>query len=209
MLRISGMIPMFTAAEKRPVDFNELDNLAREVGIAIIASCLTCMSGVRCDLHRIAPRRAPVRAAAPEPAPGAETPEPERPEAGQRWADKVWCGRCRRSPEAMPGTWHAAHAEVRCVYETEFWRARGTWPAFAARHGAAVKSLIDAVGREDAIAAIRSAFSDQFWAGKATILSIAKDPDRHLGQVRVRSSSTRQQAPEGGRTWKRTEGVEA
>lgn len=82
----------------------------------------------------------------------------------------------------------AGYAAVVAAYFDAFTAARGDRPAFDARAGKAAKGLLASLGEAGAIAAIRAAYADPFWAPKATICTIASDPSRHVGSARPAGS---------------------
>jgi hypothetical protein len=91
---------------------------------------------------------------------------------------------------------------VACYFE-EYEKARGVKPPFDAREGKAVNVLLAKLGNdaERACHAIRNAYADPFWQGKATIRSIADEPGRHDGKQTAQRRNDVQPAPEG-RKWK-------
>lgn len=86
---------------------------------------------------------------------------------------------------------------VAAVYHGHYAAARGTRPRFGPAEGRAVKSLIMAIGVEQAVACVEHAFADSFWQNKATILSIASDPSRHMGNGSKKTTRASLQADSG------------
>lgn len=86
---------------------------------------------------------------------------------------------------------------VIATYSAQFAEARGLRPAIGAKEGKAANDLVRAVGAQSACEAIRSAFADPFWKSKATLLSIAADPSRHLGTVAATPKTTSLQPDSG------------
>ena len=86
---------------------------------------------------------------------------------------------------------------VIATYSAQFTEARGLRPSIGAREGKAANELVRAVGAQSACEAIRSAYADPFWKGKATLLSIAADPSRHLGTVAATPKATSLQPDSG------------
>jgi len=84
-----------------------------------------------------------------------------------------------------------------------FERAMGVKPAFGAREGKAINQLLERIGFESAAFVIENAYRDPVWAKRkgTTILRIAADPSAFLGNSSP--STTLQQAPRNGKTWKR------
>jgi hypothetical protein len=76
-----------------------------------------------------------------------------------------------------------AYKQVVDYYFVEFQATRGSKPGFGSREGKAAKELLAKVGNDPvrACAVIRSALRDPYWAGKATICTMASDPSRHIG----------------------------
>ena len=70
---------------------------------------------------------------------------------------------------------------ITSVYFACFAEVRGQRPTFGPREGVAVKRLVREAGVDRAESAIRSAFADPYWRNKSTILTIASDPSKHLG----------------------------
>jgi hypothetical protein len=81
-------------------------------------------------------------------------------------------------PAELPG-----YPELVKAYFDAFERRRGSKPLFGSREGKAVKDLLGASGGDLARARgiIESAYRDQFWGDKATILEIVKDPSKFVG----------------------------
>jgi hypothetical protein len=86
-------------------------------------------------------------------------------------------------PEPDDGPSAADCRRVTDAYFAAFTSARGARPPFGAREGKAVKDIVSAVGVDSACAVVAAAFADDFWKGKATILIIASDPSRHIGDA--------------------------
>lgn len=91
----------------------------------------------------------------------------------------------------------ADYQRVTSAYFAHFTKARGMQPTFRDAEGAAVKHLIVANGVERAERAIVAAFADPFWRSKATIITIAADPSRHLGDAPIQAKQTTLQADSG------------
>lgn len=88
-----------------------------------------------------------------------------------------------KKPEKDTSVDPAEFTLLRDVYFLLFTEARRERPSFGAREGKALKDLLKAEGFDRAKKAIVAAFADEFWRGKATILTIALDPSRHLGEA--------------------------
>lgn len=82
------------------------------------------------------------------------------------------------------------HSDRRAVldcYSDSFRTARGEPPSISAREAKAATDLLSRTGSLDAaLRVIRTAFASPYWKSKATLLSIAADPSRHLGQTDAR-----------------------
>lgn len=122
--------------------------------------CLSCCSGVLCQVHGTATLR-----------------PPEPSDAIHVSAEDI--------------------QRVTAIYFGRFTQARGIRPQFDAAEGRAVKSLISRMGVDDACKAIEHAFADAFWRQRATILSIAADPSRHMGNGSKAQPRTSLQADSG------------
>lgn len=79
---------------------------------------------------------------------------------------------------------------LRDIYFLLFAEVRREQPSFGAREGKALKDLLRSEGFERAKKVIIAAYGNEFWRGTATILTIARDPSRHLGEP--------QKKPQGG-----------
>jgi hypothetical protein len=92
---------------------------------------------------------------------------------------------------------------LRDIYFLLFAEARRERASFGAREGKALKDLLRTEGFERAKKAIVAAYGDEFWRGTATILTIARDPSRHLGEPSQRKqqggSLQRDSGYEGGK----------
>jgi hypothetical protein len=97
-----------------------------------------------------------------------------------------------RPPAERPDVDYDAVRRVTQAYFACFTEARGARPTFTDRDGAAVKQLIRVAGTDRAEQAIRNAFSDTYWKGKATISTIASDPSRHLGDSKIAAKGSLQ-----------------
>lgn len=94
-----------------------------------------------------------------------------------------------RKPKA-PKPEPEGHALVVRTYFEAFEAARKTKPVFGGKEGKAVSRLLDATGSpERACEAIRNAYADQWHARNATIMTIANDPAKHLGELKPLSQS--------------------
>lgn len=87
-----------------------------------------------------------------------------------------------RSPNGEP-TATTGYPELVKSYFDAFEARRLSKPLFGSREGKAVKALLSASGGDVARARciIESAYRDQFWGDKVTILEIAKDPSKFIG----------------------------
>lgn len=124
-------------------------------------------------------------------------------EATRADGEPIRAARSNETPIGYPET-------ARLYFET-FEQARGVRPVFMAREGKALRTLLAAVGVERAQAAIRNAFADTWWRDKATILTIAADPSRHLSAPRSPASAkplTLQRPAESGEGFKKGKEVE-
>lgn len=99
-------------------------------------------------------------------------------------------------PPTQPDVATEDFQRITHTYFACFTEARGQRPTFTTRDGAAVKQLIRAAGVERAEAALRAAFEDPYWRGKATIATIAADPSRFLGDAKAGVKTTLQ--PDSG-----------
>ena len=94
----------------------------------------------------------------------------------------------------------AKHQALVLLYFERFEAVRGTKPPFDARDGNAVKQLLAKCGAETGAAAIRGAFADTFWRGKATIRTIANEPAKFVG-LKAHPPGRGARQPNGG-AWK-------
>jgi hypothetical protein len=82
---------------------------------------------------------------------------------------------------------HSERAAVLKCYRDSFNEARGEPPSVSAREAKAAGDLLTRAGSLDAaLRVIRAAFASPYWRSKATLLSIAADPSRHLGATDAR-----------------------
>lgn len=95
-----------------------------------------------------------------------------------------------RPEDAVPDVNPAEHVRLKRAYLESFRVARGEDAVFGGKEAHAISDLIRTLGIERAEAAVVGAFRDHFWRSKATILSIAADPSRHLGTVAASATST-------------------
>lgn len=164
LARVAAISARSTAAERRSVDHSEIERRAFLVGLREIETCGACCAGLACPKHGPeAASELPPADAAPELAALAERCAPPAPPA-----------------PAIDGS--PEYVETVRAYFEAYKGARGVTPVFRSREGAAVKRMIAAIGVDKSKEAIRGAYSDPFWKPKATILTIASDPSRHLGR---------------------------
>lgn len=180
-----------SAAERRSVGHDEINRRALVFGLAELARCGTCVASLPCERHGAEAQREAedliVRLAGMEP-----DPQPEE-------------------KKTDPKEKAVGFAEVVRVYFDAFKAARGAEPPFDAKEGKAARTLIQRLGSADKVCALlRSVYAPgSWWADKATIISISKDPAQHVRKPGAGGSSTAQRpAAETEQAWSKGKEIE-
>jgi hypothetical protein len=120
-------------------------------------------------------------------------------------AEPVTPKRTRAAKPEKPAPEPTGFVQVRDCWFQVFESNRGCKPAFDARDGKAINTLLAKLGEQRACEAIRNAFTDSWWAAnRASLPDLASNPNPHLGaKPRINGKQGLLQ-PSAGKQWGET-----